>query len=295
MDLFARPENLAKVQQDWAMNRPPIDARLLIVTPTLGTSEFMDETMASARDLPCRVLHVISCPAQRVDQLAHRFPECCVVADAGHKCGIYRALNAALDAVADEPWDWFTYINDDDALGADFARAVSEHLSKPAPEPVVYGNVRLIDDDSTPFGWITTEPAPARIKLMLHQTISPLNQQGMIFRRDVIQRLNGFNPSCKLCADLDFWVRALTAGFAFRYIPCELGRFRVRRGQLSADIDLTRAEFRGIVALHLPERPSPLALLSARLRYRLINLPRYLERFRHRGFRTSEALLSDGR
>lgn len=277
------------------MKHPTRHTQLLIVTPTLGTSEFLEETMASTCGLPCRVLHVISCPAPRVEELAHRFPECRVVADAGPKGGIYGALNAALTAVVDENWDWFTYLNDDDALGTGFSAALASHLSKPNPEPVVYGNVRLIDDDSVPFGWITTEAVPSRIKLALHQTISPLNQQGMLFSRSAVRQLEGFDLSYKLCADLDFWVRALAAGFAFRFVPRELGKFRLRKGQLSADVDLTRAEFRDIVARHLPAPPGDLALLTARLRYRLINFPRYLERFRYRGFRTSEALLSDGR
>jgi hypothetical protein len=274
---------------------PSINSRLLIVTPTLGTSRFLDETMASVRAVPGPVLHVISCPGPRVEELALRFPQCRVVADAGPKGGIYGALNAALEAVADQNWDWFTYINDDDTLGPGFPAALESHRSRAEPEPVVYGNVRLIDDDSQPFGWITTESSPAKIRLMLHQTISPLNQQGMIFSRQAVDHLKDFDLRYKLCADLDFWVRALEAGFSFRFVPLEVGKFRVRRGQLSADIDLTRTEFRDIVFRHLPPPPGQLTLKAARLRYRMINLPRYLERLRHRGLKTSEALLNDGR
>ena len=274
---------------------PASQARLLIITPTLGSSPFLDETMASVQDLPCHVLHVISCPTPRVEELRQRFPPCRVIADAGPKGGIYGALNAALDAVAGEDWDWFTYINDDDTLGPDFPAALQAHLARPDPEPVLYGNVRLIDDDSAPFGWITTEPVPAQIQFMLHQTISPLNQQGMLFSRQAVRHLVGFDLRYKLCADLDFWVRALQAGFAFRFVPAEVGKFRVRRGQLSGDINLTRAEFQDIVSRHLPNPPDKLTLKAARLRYRVINFPRYLERLKHRGLKTSEALLNDGR
>lgn len=274
---------------------PTTEATLLIVTPTLGTSLYLDETMASAHNLPCRVLHVISCPANRVPELSDRYPRCRVVADAGPPGGIYGALNMALQAVANDSWDWFTYINDDDSLGNAFPEALATHLRRSEPEPVVYGNVRLIDDDSAPFGWITTEPDSSKLPLMLHQTVSPLNQQGMLFSRAVVEHLEGFDLSYKLCADLDFWVRALVAGFGFRYMPQELGRFRIRTGQLSSDIGRTRTEFREIVAHHFPDRPSASVLIAAQLRYRLINIPRYMERFRHRGLRTSEALLSDGR
>lgn len=272
-----------------------MNARLLIVTPTLGESEYLDEAMASTLSPAHDTLHVLSCPEPQVAALAERFPHCKVVPDAGRAGGIYGALNPALDAVRDEPWDWFTYINDDDALGADFFKILDRHVGRAEPEPVVYGSVRLIDEKSAPFGWITTEPDPRKIPLMLHQTISPLNQQGMLFSRAAVLTVHEFDLRYKLCADLDFWVRAYAADHAFRFYRGEMGKFRIRAGQLSGDVNLTRSEFQKIVAAQLPDRPSPLTLRLAKLRYRLINLPRYLERFKNRGIKTSEAVLSDAR
>lgn len=228
-------------------------------------------------------------------ELRTRFPYCRVVADAGPEGGIYGALNTALKSAADDHWSWFTYINDDDALGSRFSDALSQQLCARNPEPVVYGNVRLIDEGSSSFGWATTEPDPARLAHMLHQNISPLSQQGMLFSREAVQKLVQFDLRYELCADLDFWVRALQAGLPFRFFPHEVGKFRIRRGQLSSDVAKTRREFQDIVSRHLRRRPSPPVLWAAQVRYRFVNLPRYFERIRNRGFRTSEALLNDGR
>jgi GT2 family glycosyltransferase len=267
--------------------------KLLVITPTLGLSEFLEESRASVEQMGAQVQHVMACPADRVAGLQRRFPACRVVADAGREGAIYGALNAALTAVPDG-WDWFTYINDDDLLGPDFSSMLRTHLGRRNPEDVAYGNVRLIDERSAPFGYVTTEPNPRFLPHTLHQIMSPLNQQGMLFSRHLLGELGGFDLRYKLCADLDFWVRAYAAGRPFRYYPMEVGQFRVRAGQLSGDVGLTRREFADIVARHLPTKPSATILWLARLRYRLINLPHYLTRLRRVGWKTSEEVLSGG-
>src|SRR5438067_1711514 len=181
--------------------------KLLVITPTLGRSEFLRESRDSVAKLGADVLHVMSAPADRVADLRARFPECNVVPDAGPEGGIYGALNTALDATPDG-WDWFTYINDDDVLGPDFGRMFQKHVSAARPSGVAYGNVRLINNKSEPFGYVTIERSPRYIPLMLHQIISPLNQQGMLFSRAVVKELGGFDLRYRLSADLDFWVRA---------------------------------------------------------------------------------------
>jgi hypothetical protein len=266
---------------------------LLIVTPTLGDSEFLDASIQAVRDLPLRTTHVISCPAGKIAAMKQRFPHCIVVPDAGREGAIYGALNVALEQ-APKDWDWFTYINDDDELTPGFAQMAREHFSRTNAEPVTYGDVRLITDDGTPVSRITTEKTPRYFAPLLRQGISPLNQQGMLFRADVVRELKGFDLRYRLCADLDFWLRAHAAGHAFRHYPLEVGKFRIRAGQLSGNVALTIREQQDIVSRVLPGNSSALALRWARLRYRVLNLPRYLERRRHAGWSTSNALLSGG-
>ena len=71
-------------------------------------------------------------------------------------------------------------------------------------------------------------------------------------------------------------------------------RFRVRSGQLSGDVLLTRREFSDVVKRHLPATPGAHVLWLSRLRYRLLNLPRYLTRLKKVGWKTSEEVLSGG-
>lgn len=270
-----------------------MNSRILIVTPTLGESGFLDETMASVEALPLDIVHVLSVPASKVAGLAARYPNAIVTPDAGKTGGIYGALNAGLRA-APPGWDWFTYINDDDTLLPGFGLAAFRHFGQTSPEPVFYGDVELIDGQGQCIARITTARNPGWIPALLQQGISPLMQQGMLFRRDVVEQLAGFDLRYRLCADLDFWLRAYAGKNRFRYHPLRVARFRLRDGQLSGDTRITIAEQDDIVARHLPDRVSSPKRWLTRLNYRLFNLPRYLARIRRRGFLTSYAMLQPG-
>ncbi|HKB91209.1 MAG TPA: glycosyltransferase [Opitutaceae bacterium] len=266
--------------------------RILIVTPTLGESQFLERTIASVAKLPLPVIHVFSVPAHKQHALSAQYPGVRIVPDAGKAGGIYGALNAALTQVPDG-WEWFTYINDDDTLLDGFNAMVRRHLSSPQPEPVVYGDVDLIDEDDRAISRITIERNPKWIPSLLHQGISPLMQQGTIFRRDTVKKLGGFDLRYKLCADLDFWLRAYASGHKFKSYPIRVAQFRVRNGQLSGNTKMTIAEQDEIVARHLPVPVSSMKKTLGRLRYRACNLPRYIARFRRRGLQTSYQLLQN--
>lgn len=269
-------------------------SRLLVVTPTLGVSSYLDEAVRGVTSLAIPYLHVISCPRPVVAQLRERFPHATVVEDAGKEAGIYGAINVALAAAGDD-WDWFTYINDDDELGPDFSQVAQRHYLRPDPEPVVYGDVRVIDEEGGTISLLTTEKSPRFIPALLRAGISPLNQQGMLFRRDIVRELGEFNTKYRICADLDFWARALAAGHRFRYYPSEVGRFRVRRGQISGDVSLTSREQAEIAERLFPAAGGSWRCTFAKWRYRLKNSPRYLARSRTVGWVSSGEILSGAR
>lgn len=267
---------------------------ILVVTPTLGDSSYLDATVRSVREQPFPITHVLAVPAPRVAELQARYPHARVVPDAGRAGAIYGALNAGLDQ-APADWDWFTYINDDDLLQPGFAAAATRLFAAPGATAVCYGDVELIDDAGRRLGLITVAPDPRWIPALLQEGISPLMQQGMLFRRDCVERLRRFDLQYRLCADLDFWLRALAAGESFHYHPAVVAQFRLRRGQLSGNTAQTEREQEHIVRRHLAQPVPPWHRRLARLRYRLHNLPRYVERFRTRGIHTSYTLLQQAR
>jgi GT2 family glycosyltransferase len=264
--------------------------KILVVTPTLGESVFLDKTVDSVMTQLLDIVHVIAAPPEKQGVLQARFPHARVINDGGKAVGLYGALNAALDQVS-EAWDWFTYINDDDVLLPGFSEAFYRHMRSAAPEPVVYGDVAMIDESDQSISLVTIERDPAWIPALLQQGISPLMQQGMLFRRDVVRNLQGFDTRYRLCADLDFWLRAYVSGAKFRYYPKRVAQFRLRSGQLSGNTATTIREQDDIVRRHLPAPVARWKIARARWRYRVCNLPRYVARTRARGFRTSYELL----
>jgi hypothetical protein len=268
--------------------------RLLVVTPTLGVSTYLEETVRGVTSLQIPFLHVLSCPQPVVAKLQERFPHAMVVPDAGKEAGLYGAINVALQAVG-EDWQWFTYINDDDELGPDFSKVAQHHFAQANPEPIVYGNVRFIDEDGGTISLLTTESSPRFIPALLRGgNHSPLYQQGMLFQRDIVRELGEFNTKYRICADLDFWARALAAGHRFRYYPVEVGRFRLRRGQISEDVSLTMREQDEIVRLLFPGAGGVLEQFLVKWRFRMRNLPRYLARIRTVGWVSSNTILAGG-
>ena len=265
-------------------------SRLLVVTPTLGNSEFLDRSIESVMSLGLDIVHVLSVPEGKRTELQARYPHAIVVNDAGKRQGLYGALNSALKSCP-EPWDWFTYINDDDRLLPGFADAFDKHVSATRPEPVMYGNVDLIDETDRVIASITSESNPAWIPALLQQGISPLSQQGNTFSREAVQKVRGFDPGYRLCGDLDFWVRVYAHGFSFKHYKMRVGQFRLRKGQLSSNTRLTLCEQAEIVRLNFPLVVSPIKRQIAKLRYRVNNLPKYIMRLRVQGFKTSHQML----
>jgi hypothetical protein len=266
-------------------------SRILIVTPTLGESAHLDQTVRQVASLTNSIAHVLSAPAGQVHLLQERFPMTQVVADYGKSGGLYGALNAALDAVP-LGWGWFTYINDDDFLLPGFGEMARRHMRSPNPEGVAYGDVEVIREDGRVISRVTTERNPVWIPALLHEGISPLMQQGMLIQRETMAQIGRFDTRYRLCADLDLWLRAYAGGHRFRHYSLPVARFRLRSGQLSSNTELTIREQDEIVGRLLPTKTTPALGLLARLRYRLCNLPRYAERLRTSGFRSSYQILA---
>ncbi len=272
----------------------PAPPKLLIITPTLGTSAYLTQTVAAVRAIGgVDLQYLLVCPADRVQSLKADYPDCDVAADQGKTGGLYGAINAGL-AAARLGWKWFTYINDDDLLSPGFAEMARRHCRSENLATVAYGDIETIDGAGASLGTMTIESNPAYFPALLQAGISPTGQQGMLFGEPVVRALGGYDLKYRVCADLDFWVRARARGFPFRYYPMEVGRFRIRPGQISGEVSLLRDQLDEITRAHFPAPVSGIVKRIARLRYRLLNLPRYVRRFRAVGMAKSLDVLAAG-
>lgn len=177
-------------------NAPGVDTDILVVD-----GESNDTTVAAAASYGVRV---VSQPA----------------------CGVYDAVNVGLAAVRGE---WLTYINADDIL---YASVLADRISSAAAHDVTYGPVDFIDVRARHLHrWHSARPS---LLLSVYRAgMSPLLQQGTLFRREVFERLGGFDTRWHLVADADFWFRALEHGYRFhRTTAAAVAAFRMHAHQL---------------------------------------------------------------
>ncbi len=262
--------------------------RILVVTPTLGDSPWLTETVASVAALSLTGRHVLVAPPRAMPDLAARFPGTTVVSESGG--GMYAAINAGLAAVDD--WDAFTYINDDDLLLPKFASVVTE-LSKRAGRPcLAYGRVRLIGGDGRRLGAIPVSAWPGSNRDLYAQRLEPVYQHGTLVNRAAWERHGGFDPEFRWCGDSEFLARLCVRGVSVVRVGGEVAAFRLHRGQLTKNRPAMVAERARVdEKLGLPASPLTWRHHWVRLVFRVANLPVYAGRILRHGFVSFDELL----
>lgn len=248
-------------------------SRFVVVTPTLGRSKYLADTVESVAVQSEPILHILVCPESQLEELATRFPNAYVLAERG-KQGLYAAVNQGLAAAGD--WEWFSYINDDDLLAPGFSSVIRKHCAS-QENGIAYGDVRYIDSRGKSLGLVPVEADTRYLTSLFESGIPALTQQGTIVPRKWYDALDGFSSEYRLCADHDFWIRALLNHVPMRYYRVEVAAYRIVAGQLSANQEQMRSELRAIERRRFNrERGNP--SLFIRMRFRVRNWRRYLER-----------------
>jgi hypothetical protein len=277
-----------RARQRSAPQRPPV---VVVVTPTLGKSPWLAETVASVAALSVPCTHVLVAPAAAVAGLREKFPRATVVAEPPGAGGMYAAINAG--AAAAEEWDLLTYLNDDDVLLPGFAAVVRVAAACGDQPRIVYGGVVLIDAQGRRLGAIPISSRPAHHRALYAERLEPVYQHGTVVTRAAWAQLGGFDATLRFCGDSEFLARACVSGVpAVCAGRTPVAAFRLRAGQLTkhrAAMDGERA--RVDAQLGLRAGPGARERLWARWVFRLTNLPIYAERIARHGFVTFDELL----
>ena len=256
----------------------------LVVTPTLGESEYLREAVASVRALGNIVHHRIVTPVEHAQKVVAIAPEAEVLVDNG--MGLYAAINAAAWDVATR-YRGFTWLNDDDRLVADGTRLACTAIDDGAA--IAYGRVGLIDAEGAAQGWLPVCRFGADMGFLLARGIVAISQPGTWISSALWEHLNGVDESYRLGGDLDFFWRAAIDSAKFAYVPAVVAHFRLREGQLSQQAE------RGVEekARVLGNARRSIAL-AARLRFSLGNCGVYFDRLQRHGFRSMAEIYRRG-
>jgi len=261
-----------------------------VVTPTLGQSPWLDETVASVAQFSPMCRHMLVAPAGAVASLHARFPHATAIAEPSG--GMYAAINAGLAGVGD--WDAATYINDDDLLLPDFTRVAA--LARTTEARIVYGGVRLINTHGARIGAIPISPWPRLNRTLYAQRVEPVYQHGTVATRAVIDQLGPFDATLRFCGDSEFLGRACVAKIPFVFATrAPVAAFRLRAGQLTKNLPAMLAEHHRVYdKLQLAAPRKTLRHRLARAAFMFANLPVYVERVARHGFITFGEQLARG-
>jgi glycosyltransferase involved in cell wall biosynthesis len=216
------------------MNTHPV---VSILTPAYNSSAFIGETIESvlrqtwsdfemliiddgSTDGTIDVVRAVAGRDPRVKTFSSPHGGPAVARNVGlqHAGGQFMAL---LDS--DDVWD---------------PRYLSEQLSLLYAQPeisIVSANVisRGGPFDGTPFWPITS----GTHELQIHEPIAQENAVSVfaVFRRQVVERIGGFDPTYTGNEDYEFWLRSMNSGFRVLQNRAVLGRYRRRAGSVSSD------------------------------------------------------------
>jgi len=227
-------------------------ATLGVVVPARNAAATIGSTLSAIRGASGAKLDIVVVDGESADETAGIAKAMGARVLRRPPQGIYDAVNFGLQIAAGE---WLTYINADDVLYADVLTA---RIESAACHDVSYGPVDFVDHAGRHLHrWHSARPG--HLLSLYRAGMSPLLQQGTLFRRDVIARLDGFDTRWQLVADADFWFRALEYGFRFqRSTAMSVAAFRMHPGQLGRlRAEDSLAEHAAMTATHGAERPWP--------------------------------------
>jgi hypothetical protein len=188
-----------------------------VITPTLGESPWLFDTVDSVARLEGRVRHRLVAPAAVCGKLRRRFPGLEVIEDDGR--GIYEAINlgcADLPERAAVCW-----LHDDDLLGGAGALGVLAALER-SGGAVAYGKVRVISTSGRMLGWMPVARSGADVEALMGAGVVPLAQQGTWVRVGEMRRLGALTPPTG-------WRAMWTFSYGRRRRGCGLRMRRRRR------------------------------------------------------------------
>jgi glycosyltransferase involved in cell wall biosynthesis len=166
--------------------------------------------------------------------------------------GLAGARNTALRVASGRV---FALLDSDDGWAPTFLESQMRLLDLHPDVAIVTGNAlnRGGAEDGRPVRPVPDpRPAPDLVTILRDETAVFIMS---LFRREVVDRVGGFDEGFRTNEDYDFWIRAAFAGFTFLRNPEPLGFYRRRGDSLSAsDVRMLRGILR-VYRKALPDCP----------------------------------------
>jgi glycosyltransferase involved in cell wall biosynthesis len=195
---------------------------LAIVTPSFNQGRFVERTIASVLDQAYQPLEYVVCDGLStdstsavLDRYAGRL-RAIVERDSGQA----NAVNKGIRATSGDVIGW---LNSDDVYCPGALVTVAAYFARHPDVDVVYGDATLIDSNDRVIGRYYTRPWDPR----LLPRRPYLCQPAVFFRRRVVERFGPLDESLQFNIDYEYWLRLVSGGARFAYLPVTLASSRV--------------------------------------------------------------------
>ncbi len=214
--------------------------RISIIIPSYNQGRFIEETLRSVLDQDYPALELLVMDGGSTDEsveIIRRYESRIAFWASEPDRGQSHAINKGLAKITGDVW---AYLNSDDLLRPGSLARVGELFSDPATDWV--GAVSSIFNDTGDIGEVRPCEPPA-----VKDALTPWNRSVEhvfpcsnvnFMRRVVHERIGGFDESFHYSMDMEYYTRAMLAGYMLRLVPDVLGRWRwhaesktVREGQ----------------------------------------------------------------
>lgn len=205
-----------------------MDIKLDIVTPTLNSGKYLENTIISTQILRKQFASHICVDSGSTDDtlsIINRHSLTYIVDPPGN---MYRAVNKGFEYGNAK---WCTYINSDDIL---YESAIMNAILRYGDSAdVIYGNFEMINEQ----GRLIKQWESSSVNMLnyhFHAGIMPFSQPGTLFRRSLLEELGGFSTDTKYSSDFDFFLRAFLNGARFvKLTEGAVSGFRMHKNQIS--------------------------------------------------------------
>tara|TARA_R110002020_G_scaffold144769_1_gene317926 strand:- start:786 stop:1607 length:822 start_codon:yes stop_codon:yes gene_type:complete len=248
---------------------------ILIVTATLGDRDTLERTVNSIKTVSTdRVAHIIVCPLDKVSIIQEKYIDLTVISEPPGCKGIYAALNHGLLPLASD-YSYLGFINDDDFWLESFIDLI-DVLDCNSNVDIAYGKVGYFNSSGNFLFPQSSSNQYRWFKKLLAFDVVLFTQQASLMRSSVFLKLGGFSEDYKLISDSDFWIRAISNKFVFKYINKVCAGYTIQKGQLTSNKELSDVEHLKLnIAHNIKKDFSGFIHLSF---YRIINIPNYISR-----------------
>jgi len=180
-----------------------------VVIPCYNQGQFLSDAIKSVLAQTWKRVELIVVDDGSMDNsssIAQQFPTVRCVRQA-HK-GLGAARNAGLALSAGE---YIAFLDADDRLVPCALKLGAEYLSKHPDDAFVHGDFRPIGEDGTAIGAVDSLGSTLSGYVGLLQKNYIAMHGTVLYRREIIQRLGGFNPLLEACEDYELYLRIARA------------------------------------------------------------------------------------